>query len=166
MLVFGLLVFGVMMRLVVHPANFTPVIALVLFGGVYLDKKYAMFFPIFLMMATDIILGTHPIMLFTWGSLFLISAIGLWLRSKKNARNIVVSSAASAFAFFVITNFGVWLSGYYPLTLKGFATCFTLAIPFFRMTLLSTIGYSIVFFGADEFLAKRIKQTRFAHVLL
>ena len=166
MLVFGLLVFGVMMRLVVHPANFTPVIALVLFGGVYLDKKYAMFFPIFLMMATDIILGTHPIMLFTWGSLFLISAIGLWLRSKKNARNIVVSSAASAFAFFVITNFGVWLSGYYPLTLKGLAACFTLAIPFFRMTLLSTIGYSVVFFGAYELLAKRIKQTRFAHVLL
>jgi len=165
MLAFGLLIFGVTMRFVVHPANFTPVLALVLFGGVYLDKKYAMFFPILLMMATDIILGIHSVMLFTWGSLFLISAIGLWLRNKKSAKNVVVSSAASAFAFFVITNFGVWLSGYYPLTLKGLATCFTLAIPFFRMTLLSTIGYSVVFFGAYELLAKRIKQTRFAHAL-
>ncbi|MDD3375193.1 MAG: hypothetical protein PHY73_05675 [Candidatus Omnitrophica bacterium] len=165
MLAFGLLIFGVAMRLFVHPANFTPVLALVLFGGVYLDKKYAMIFPVFLMMATDIILGAHSVMIFTWGSLLLISAIGLWLRNKKSAKNVIASSLVSAFVFFVITNFGVWLSGYYPLTLKGLSTCFMLAIPFFRMTLLSTIGYSIVFFGVYEILAKRIKQTRFAHVL-
>ena len=165
MLAFGLLIFGVAMRLLVHPANFTPVLALVLFGGVYLDKKYAMFFPIFLMMATDVMLGTHSVMFFTWGSLFLISAVGLWLRNKKSAKNVVASSLVSAFAFFVITNFGVWLSGYYPLTLKGLSTCFMLAIPFFRATLLSTVGYSIVFFGVYEVLAKRIKQTRFASVL-
>ena len=47
MLCFFLLVFGVAMRLVVHQANFTPVLALVLFGGVYFERKYAILFPLF-----------------------------------------------------------------------------------------------------------------------
>ncbi len=165
MLVFGLLIVGVLMRLLVHPANFTPVIALVLFGGVYFKKKYAMLFPVFLMMATDVILGIHPVIMFTWGSLILISALGIWVRNKKSFRNIAFSGITSAFLFFVITNFGFWLSGYYPMTLKGLSMCFTLAIPFFRATLISTVVYSVLFFGAYELIAKRIKQTRFAHVL-
>ena len=101
-----LLVFGVVMRLVVHPANFTPVLALVLFGGVYLDKKYALLLPLFLMMASDVILGVHDMLLFTWGSMFLVSVLGLWLREHHDWRHVTGASLASAVLFYVVTNFG------------------------------------------------------------
>jgi hypothetical protein len=43
-------------------------------------------------------------------------------------------------SFFVVSNFGVWASGFngYPHTLAGLATCYWAAIPFYRNDLLST----------------------------
>lgn len=166
MIVFVLLVLGVVMRLMWHPANFTPVLALVLFGGVYFDKKYAMLFPLFLMMATDMILGMHDMMLFTWGSLILISLLGFFLRGHFTWLRLTVASVTSAVLFFVVTNFGVWVSGYYPMTLKGLMDCYILAIPFFRTMLVSTIVYSFIFFGLYEVIANRVKETRFAYIAL
>ncbi|MFA6379037.1 MAG: DUF6580 family putative transport protein [Candidatus Omnitrophota bacterium] len=165
MLGFFLLLFGVMMRLIVHPANFTPVLALILFGGVYCNKKYALFLPLLLMMVSDAILGVHSLILFTWGSLMLIALIGLWLRERRDWLHLTAASFGAAVLFYVVTNFGVWLLGYYPMNLKGLVDCYVLAIPFFRTMLVSTLVYSFVFFGLYELVASRVKNTRYAHVL-
>jgi len=166
MLCFFLLAFGVMTRLIVHEANFTPVIALVLFGGVYLERKYAVLLPILLMMVTDLILGLHSVILFTWGSLVLVSFMGLWLREHKTRLHVAGTAVSSAFVFYLVTNFGVWLSGYYPMTFQGLEKCYVMAIPFFRASLLSTIIYSVVLFGLYELVAFRARNTRFAHTVL
>ena len=123
MLAFFLLIFGVIMRLMVHPANFTPVLALILFGGVYCNKKYALFLPLALMMLTDAILGVHDLIFFTWGSLMLVGLMGLWLRERHDWRHVAGVSLASAVLFYIATNLGVWLLGYYPMNLKGLIDC-------------------------------------------
>jgi len=46
----------------------------------------------------------------------------------------------ASFLFFAFSNFGVWL-GWYPHTLEGFITCYTLAIPFYRNTLLGDLVF-------------------------
>jgi hypothetical protein len=43
----------------------------------------------------------------------------------------------------------------YPHTVAGLRQCYILAIPFFRSTLISTVGYSLVFYAAYEWLLKR-----------
>ena len=83
MLAFCLLVLGVLSRFVIHPWNFTPVIALALFGGVYLKKKQALILPLILFVMTDLILGLHEAVAFTWGSVVAIAAIGLWVKNNK-----------------------------------------------------------------------------------
>ena len=166
MLAIGLLILGIISRLITHVPNFTPVIALSLFSGVYLRKGQAVIFPLVLLAITDLILGFHVTMAFTYLSVFLISLIGFWLKDHKNIKNVTITSLYSSILFFVITNFGVWLvSGLYPLTAAGFKDCFVLAIPFFKTELFSTILYTVVFFGAYELIASRVKNTRFAHVL-
>ena len=46
----------------------------------------------------------------------------------------------SAFIFYFITNFGVWLfSNFYEKSFFGLIECYTLAIPFFGNTLLGTL---------------------------
>jgi hypothetical protein len=45
-------------------------------------------------------------------------------------------------------------------------SCYTLAIPFFRTTVVSTLAYSVVLFGMYELIARRITGTRLAPVLL
>ena len=49
--------------------------------------------------------------------------------------------------FYVITNFAVWsTSTMYPKTLEGLVMCYTMAIPFFQNTFVSTILYVSVLF--------------------
>ena len=160
-----LLVFGVVMRLIVHPANFTPTLALILFGAVYCNKRYAFLLPLFLMMFTDIILGVHALILFTWGSMILVGFIGLRLRERHDWAHLAIASLSSSVLFYIITNFGVWLLGYYPMNLTGLVDCYVMAIPFFRAMLASTFVYSFIFFGVYQLIAMRVKNTRYAHIL-
>ena len=167
MLAFLLLLIGIASRFIIHIPNFTPVVTLALFSGTYLPKRYAVLFPLTLMMISDLFIGLHETILFTWGSVALISVLGLWIKHKRNPVTILSSSIISAVLFFVITNFGTWLvSNLYPLTLDGLKECFILAVPFFRATLLSTVVYAFVIFGLYEFTAVRIKETKLANVLL
>ncbi len=165
MLVLFLLAFGVAMRLIAHPANFTPTLALILFGAVYCNKRYTFLLPLLLMMFTDVILGVHSLILFTWGSMVLVGFIGLWLRKHHDGIHLSIASVSSAVLFYIVTNFGVWLLGYYPMDLKGLTDCYVMAIPFFRTMLVSTFIYSFVFFGLYQLIAMRVKDTRYAHVL-
>jgi hypothetical protein len=156
---------GVLSRFISHTPNFTPVIAIALFGGVYLRRWQALLLPLGLMMATDALIGFHSVVAFTWGSVLIISCIGLWTRKSPTFGKVLLASLVSAVLFFVVTNFGAWLA-FYPQTWEGFVACYTLAIPFFRGTLVSTLLYSALMFGGYELLAVRIKTSRLAPVLL
>jgi len=165
MLVFVLLIIGIFSRILWHVPNFTPVIALALFGGTYLQKRQAIILPISLMLLSDMIIGFHNIMFFTYSSMLLIALLGIWLKSRKTMPNILGASILSAVVFFIITNFGSWLV-MYPHTVAGLQQCYIAAIPFFRYQLFSALAYGGVFFGLYEVTAHFIKDTRFAKVLL
>lgn len=46
----------------------------------------------------------------------------------------------ASLAFFLLSNFGVWLY-WYPRTLEGLITCYTLALPFLRNTLMGDVVF-------------------------
>ena len=111
-----ILLVGILSRFMEHSPNFTPTIALALFGGAYLPRKYTMIIPLAFMMISDIFLGFHFTMPFTWGSVLLISWLGVQLREKKNLPTMLGFGVFSAVLFFIITNFGAWFQ-LYPLTI-------------------------------------------------
>ena len=45
--------------------------------------------------------------------------------------------------FFIITNFGVWSLGSYGYTIEGLLACYTLALPFFGHSLISTLVFAV-----------------------
>lgn len=148
--------FGVLQRLLPHHPNISPIAALCLFGGVYLSKKF-IFLPLLALFISDFFLGFYGIsMLYVYGSFALIGLIGWWLKKHKSPKYILGSSLFSSVLFFVITNFGVWAppSNWYPHTLDGLIQSYTLAIPFFRNTLLGDLGYTVTFFGGYELLKR------------
>ena len=149
MLVLLIIIFGFLSRTILHTPNFTPILSLALFGGVYLKGRQAIWVPLVLMALSDIFLGFHDTMVYTWGSILLISLIGLYVRDHKNWINILSASLLSATLFFVVTNFGAFLS-LYPHTWAGLQECYIAAIPFYRSTLVSTMGYSLVLFSVWE----------------
>lgn len=163
-LVIGLLLIGIFARFIVHIPNFTPLIALALFGGCYLRKEHALWMPLALMVISDFFLGFHSTIPFTWGSVFLISCIGLLLKERKTPLMMMGAGLISAVLFFMITNFGAWLS-FYPLTKQGLFDCYTLAIPFFRMEIASTLIYSVVLFGTYECVVRYVDQKTLAKII-
>lgn len=142
---------AVVFRLLPHAPNFAPIAAMALFGGAYLNKKYALIVPLIAMFISDLFLGFYPEMIFVYGSFLLTGLIGLWLRKRKHVKYIAGASLFSSLLFFLITNLGVWLAGsWYPKTLSGFINCYYMALPFFRNTIAGDLFYTGVFFMSYE----------------
>ncbi len=137
----GIFVALSMSRFVPHPPNFTSLLALSFYVPALLGIRYL---PVLLVSfaITDFIIGYHLGTHWTWGSVLIIGLISRYFSKNINIR--IIGSLFGAFIFFLITNFGVWISGMYSYTLKGLIECYTLAIPFFTYSLISTILFSSI----------------------
>jgi len=156
---FVFIAIGAFSRILPHPANFAPIAAMALFGGAYLNKKQALILPIGAMIASDLIIGfdSLPMRIAVYGSFLIMVLIGRQLKNNKDFKNVFLATTASSILFFLITNFAVWAFGsMYAKTPLGLAECFTLAIPFFRNTVLGDFFYTGVFFGSYELVKKFI----------
>lgn len=155
--VFSIILFAVLLRLLPHPANFAPIAGMALFGGVYLNKKYALIVPLIAMLVSDFFIGFHSTILFVYGSFLLTGLIGLWIKEHKSVKTVIFGTLISSVLFFIITNFGVWLAGsLYPKTFSGLVQCYFFAIPFFRNTILGDLFYTGVFFGSYELVLRTV----------
>jgi hypothetical protein len=149
----ALILAAALSRLLPHPANVTPIAAMALAGGVYFNKRIALIVPLAALVLSDLFIGFHNTALFVYGSFILIGFIGLWLQSHKKMLPIAGAALVSSILFFVVTNFGVWITGggwFYPKTWQGLIECYTLALPFFRNTIVGDMVYTAVLFGLFE----------------
>ena len=142
-------------RFIPHPPNFTSLLALSFYIPAILGVRFlpALIVSFFI---TDLIIGFHGVALFTWGSVLLIGLMSKFFIASMKTR--ISGALLGALLFFVITNFGVWSLGAYGYTIKGLISCYTLAIPFFGYTLISTIMFSTVF---ETFLQRKILFKKF-----
>ena len=147
-------------RLLPHPPNFAPIAAMALFGGAYFNKKWAAFLvPLAAMFITDLILGFHDTIWAVYLSFALIVVIGMTMLKQKKIGNIFFTSVISSVSFFIITNFGTWLSTpLYEKTGVGLAACYTAAIPFFHQTLLSDLFFVGILFGVYHLAKQKLPQ--------
>ncbi|NIM47622.1 MAG: hypothetical protein GTN40_05725 [Candidatus Aenigmarchaeota archaeon] len=159
---------AVILRILPHAPNFAPIAAMALFGGTYLNKKYALLVPLAAMFISDYFIGFYDLKLeFTvWGSFLLVGLIGLWLRKHKNLRNIIGATLLGSVLFFIVTNFTVWaFSSWYPRTIQGLVQCYIMAIPFFRNTILGDLFYVGILFGSYEIVLYLVKNKRYLQYL-
>ena len=146
------------MRLLPHAPNVAPIAAMALFGGAYLDRKFALLAPLAAMFLSDIFLGFHNTILFVYGSFLISGLIGLWLRKHKNPGNIILASIFSSIIFYLVTNFGVWLAGgLYTKDATGLIQSYVMALPFFRNTILGDLFYTGLLFGGFELVLRGFK---------
>jgi hypothetical protein len=99
------------------------------------------------MFISDLYLGMHSSMFWVYGSIMLCTLLSASTLKQKSLKHLASVSVGSSVMFYVITNFAVWLtSTMYPKTLEGLVMCYTMAIPFFQNTFVSTILYVSVLF--------------------
>lgn len=160
-----LIAFAVAARFWPHPANFAPVAAVALFSGVYLSKRASIVAPVVAMVVSDIFLGMHNLVFFTWGSMALVGVIGWWVREKQGFSRIALGTLAGSALFFFITNGAVWAFGdgvTYARNVTGLAEAYVAGLPFLRNTVSGDLVYVAVLFGIAEL--ARAWERRRAHV--
>ena len=146
----GLILVLVFARLIPHPPNFTPIIAVAIMSGYFFRNIYLSFAILLIsMLLADAFIGFYSNMLFVYLSLLLIVFIFHKISEKMNFKNLFICGFIASLIFFIISNFGVWVLGSpgvldlpYEKNLNGLVECYILAIPFFGNTFLSTLIFS------------------------
>lgn len=174
-----LIVLAALSRLIPHPPNVAPIAGMALFGAAYYSKKYwAYLIPIAAMWVSDMILNNvlyaqyfdsfvwfYSGSLFTYAAFALIVLLGSVTLKKKNVGNIIFSALGASVIFFIVSNFGVWLtSPLYAKTWLGLTSCYTAAIPFLQNTLIGDLAYTGVLFGLFEVSKSWFPSLRKEHV--
>ena len=151
--IFAIIILAVVARLIPHPPNFAPIGGLALFSGSHFKKKVALIIPLTAMLISDLFLGFHNTIIYVYASFFLTVLIGRLIKNNR-WQSLALASLASSVLFFLITNFGVWLSySMYPKTIDGLFQSYLMGLPFFRNTLLSDFFYTFSFFYGFRFLS-------------
>ena len=142
-------------RLIPHPPNFTPIIAVAIMSGYFFKNINLSFLTLVVaMLIGDLFIGFYENMIFVYASLLLITFVFYKISNKINFKSLFIYGFIGSLIFFIISNFGVWALGspgvydiVYEKNLNGLVECYILAIPFFGNTFLSTVivAYPAIF---------------------
>ena len=143
-------------RLIPHPPNFTPVIAVAIMSSYFFKNIYLSFATMLIsMLIADFFIGFYGHMIFVYISLLLITFAFFKTNWKINFKNLFIFGFIGSVIFFIISNFGVWIvSSMYEKSFDGLVQCYFLAIPFFKNTFLSTLVFSYTAFLAHKYINK------------
>ena len=161
-LVVSLLLLALFGRLLPHPPNFTPLLAVALFGGAMLPRHLAYGVPLLAMAASDLLLGYSfdETTVAVYGSFLVIVGAGRWLAQSRTLGRTVAAVLGGSLLFYVVTNFAVWLGnthGMYEHSAAGLAQCYVMALPFFRNALAGDLVWTAVLFGVYGFAARQLQ---------
>lgn len=157
-----------------RPFGFAPQIAIALFAGsIIKDKKYAFALPILSMFISDALYqvlysaGLSSIKGFYGGQLtnYILFAgltvIGFFINQKK-VLQIFAGALAGPTAYFLISNFLVWIGGGgygHPKTFDGLMLTYFDGIPFYGGSLVATVLFCTMFFGGYALLNSKELKT-------
>jgi hypothetical protein len=167
----ALIIIAALYRIIPNrPLGFAPQIAMAIFAGAVIkDKKWAFAIPLFSMFLSDLLYqalysaGLSGIPGFyegQWTNYLLFAGITLlgFLMKRITTLNIVLYSLAGPTVYFLASNFMVWLGGgglLHPKTFAGLMMTYTDGLPFYKGSLIATLFFSAVLFGAYYLLAER-----------
>lgn len=147
-------------RVFFYPVNYSPVIAMALFGGsVIKNKNIAFALPLFAMLLSDIMFEVFNVAQGFWGwgqlvgygILAIVTLLGFKLR-KINVVNVLGFSIASSIIFYFLSNSSYWLLENrifhtYTQDAAGYVSCLIAGLPFLEKGLLVDAAFSSIFFA-------------------
>ena len=155
-----MIVAAALSRVFFYPVNYSPVIAMALFGGsVIKNKNIAFALPLFAMLLSDIMFEVFNVAQGFWGwgqilgygILATITLLGFRLR-RINVLNVLGFSIASSIIFYFLSNSGYWflenrIYHTYTQDFAGYINCMVAGLPFLEKGLLVDAAFSAIFFG-------------------
>lgn len=171
MLLASALVFLVVLfRVIEHPFNATPMIAVMLFSAAVFSKwSWKIIVPLAAILISDSLIhikngyGFHNSTLMVYGTFALIFAIGYYLVREIKFTNVLIATLIGSLAFFLVTNFALFYPpsvvpnpalGHYPHNLTGIIASYEAGLPFFRNMIVGDLIFSAALFGSYSIISK------------
>jgi hypothetical protein len=170
-----LIVLAAVSRLIPHPWNFTPMIAIMIFAAAYIKNPlYKIVFPFAVIVLSDVFLeitngfGFHNGTPVVYASYLIVAAFSYFTMTKVNALRIFGTSLFASIIFFLITNFALFYPaassvnlelGYYPHNISGVMASYTAALPFFRNSVFGDALFAGILFGIYAIINKLISSS-------
>ena len=160
---------AILLRLAPHPWNVTPLGSMFLFSGATFKSRTAsLLVPLAALMISDLAVvevlygGRYQWFTpWTWTGFLADGLIGWLLRGRITGLNVLAASLGGSIAFFLISNFGVWVDGkLYAHTWQGLVECYAMSLPFFRNAILGDLFYAAVMFGSYHWLTTRVPRLK------
>jgi hypothetical protein len=171
----SLVAFATVMRVLnaeMHLYNFVPMAALGVFSGSALGSRKALAFmvPLAGQLMADVFFqlftstpGFYPGQVFNYAALAATAGLGLFMKQPKPLSALAFVFGGSAL-FFIISNFGYFMSGYNGYTLAGFTKTYIDAVPFYRNTIAGDMVGGVVLFGtwfaAQNVISRRLSNAK------
>jgi hypothetical protein len=136
-----------------HLYNLVPIAAMGLFSGSILQsKKWAYLIPLSAMLLSDIGLslftstqGFYGIsQIVNYVALAIVTLLGTRLVNR-NGLNIAGYTIGGSILFFILSNFGTFLSGWYGYSFSSLVECYAMALPFYKSELSTTFFLNSLF---------------------
>jgi hypothetical protein len=149
-------------RLLPHPHNVAPIAAIALFAGAHFERKWQAFvLPLLAMLVSDAIIGFYDAMWVTYLAFATVVCLGFLLRKNKSFLAVAGATVSGSVLFFLVSNFALWMHhNLYPHTLDGIMESYTMALPFFRNTLIGDLFYSGLLFGGFALAERKFTPLR------
>ena len=146
----------VISRMISDIPNFTATIALIMFTSYLIRDKFLSVLVILVsQIISDLYIGIYSSMFFVYGAYVFIALLSPIIMNKLSFKSVLVSSLVTPTIFYIVSNFGVWITGStYPLSLDGLIMCYVAGIPFFDETLLSTVVFSVTIYAMMKLIVK------------
>lgn len=133
-----------------HPFGVSSIGATALYAGAYGNRTTAWLVPLAPLAVGTLFTSVYPtaVMLCVLAGFALATGIGrLCLARRRSPRRFALAVVAGAAVFYLLSNFGVWLAGYYPATPEGLLACYLAGLPFLGLSLLADSLYTALLFG-------------------
>ena len=152
-------------RVLPHPYNFTPLIAVTLLSSFAISNRMlALVVPLMGFWLSDLFMNNvvyagyysnftifNSGMIWTYGAILLVGLMGSSFINKISSGKVVLASLSGSTIFYIISNFGVWaLSPMYAKSFAGLIQCYSLALPFYGSSLIGDLLYCSLLFGAYQ----------------
>lgn len=132
-------------RLGYLPANISPLGSFGFFG-----QKSGLFFATIILFDW-LVGGFYPGFWVTYLGFAMYPLLG---KLARNTRLKIILLPLASFSFFLISNFGVWWY-WYPHTWAGLASCYLLAVPFYKKTLMGDLMFGYGYLLVKKYLATK-----------
>ncbi len=138
-----------------HVANFVPIAAISLFSGAVIKDRRGLAFlaPLLGQFLADVYFqlftstpGFYPGQWLNYAALVSVTLLGISMKQPKPATTVAYLFGGSTL-FFLVSNFGYFLSGWNGISFAGLTKTYIDAIPFFKYTMIGDMVGGVLLFG-------------------